>query len=224
MGKQRRQELSSYARENARYLKWEWSQGQYVQAFDFNHNLVGQGSFELMTKTYPLALKPPFPANPSRRARYVIKFHRNDKTLIESFSETYAAVKYLDAVIRDDKVKWLNHSILRVRDVEVQCDQLEDILDHELSDLEDEWTLPEPHPNNIARFLNDKPAPKIERKAPPPPRGEVTIAVICEQLEIEPRIARAILRKKKIPKPASGWSWSEEEADDIAKVIMKGLK
>ena len=50
----------------------------------------------------------------------------------------------------------------------------------------------------------------------------ITVATIAESLNILPREARARLRKASVPKPDSGWMWSEAEAEEIKELIADG--
>jgi hypothetical protein len=54
--------------------------------------------------------------------------------------------------------------------------------------------------------------------------GLTSIADICATLKIEPRVARAILRKSNTPKPPHGWAWDAKAAASITALIKKGLK
>jgi hypothetical protein len=65
---------------------------------------------------------------------------------------------------------------------------------------------------------NSTPAPVSSRKPPkrhkttkPAPDGQITVAMICEELDLAPNKGRNILRKANIKKPKQGWSFKSND-------------
>lgn len=51
----------------------------------------------------------------------------------------------------------------------------------------------------------------------------MTLAELCEQIGMDPKDARGLLRKGPFQKGASGWAWSEGEAREVGKWLEKKL-
>lgn len=102
---------------------------------------------------------------------------------------------------------------------------MEKVIEYELTSLEDQWQVPEPMSSNIRRFLSkpilrpeetSSPIPSPPRHVPRPSKdGLVTIATIAQDIDLDPREARAALRSLKISKPDAGWAWPSDEAEKI---------
>lgn len=135
--------------------------------------------------------------------------------------------------------------------VTVKGTGLEDIMEHDLTKAEEDWELPDPYlgdataiatgerrkikaarPSDSAgpdgsgteRKKRDDDTPKTERKASKPRAsadGLTTLAQICEDIGMEPREARVILRKSDTKKPDAGWAWDPKEAAKV-KATLSG--
>lgn len=148
-----------------------------------------------------------------------------------------------DAVVGDESVRWLDHfTVMTERGVKVHSYQLESVV---LAQSEGE--LREPESGYVARLLGapsksrpavEPPAPRPERAARPErtprertprtprtPRAEglVTLAELCEQIGMDPKDARGLLRRGPFTKGSSGWAWSEGEAREVGKWLEKKL-
>lgn len=75
-----------------------------------------------------------------------------------------------------------------------------------------------------ANTAKPKRTPKTPGKPKAMPPGMISIAAICEELKIEPRIARGILRDSTLTKPEHGWAFTKEEVENVKKIIKKGMK
>lgn len=196
-------------------------------------------------------LERPFPSAPKVPPKFVIAVTRQSHYNTEAFVAMYAAHIFVLAVINEREYKWLNEKELKIDDTTIKGDELEDIIEYKLKPAEREWELPEPYLSR-AHFLatgerhtpalpaNPILTPKQTRaaervilegkspRAPAAPRadrtGLVSIQDICATLKIEPRIARAALRKLNTPKPDVGWAWSPAEAKKIEALIKKEIK
>lgn len=103
---------------------------------------------------------PAFPSAPNTLAEHQLIFRYGEdqrKFNLQLFGSTYSARKMLDAVIGDDKIKWLSPKILSVTTkdgppVFITSDTLEELMEHEYTPAEEEWELPRPH-SDYARWV-----------------------------------------------------------------------
>lgn len=176
------------------------------------------------------------------------------RTLIMTFYADYAAKKFIEEVLQGAAFKWLPantklgytipNTLVTEDDVEIRIphnDDLERLIEHEYSPQEAEWELPEQIVKQVVVFkrafsdaelveavAGERP-PKAKREPKPEkPKidrtGKVSVGEIAEQMGIDPRDARASLRKQKLEKPAGGWMWAQDQVDEIKAIIKKGLK
>lgn len=191
-------------------------------------------------------LAEPFPAAPTRLPVYNVRFDRDGKMVaIHNFCAPYAAKRFIDGVIGDWDHQWASSTEIELhgpQDITIRCEQLEDIMEHEDTPAEAAWQLPTPYPAYVAALRRDAPPehrisnnpddgprkPQRRSSAKKPrvakPGGLVPISDIAGSLNIEPRVARAALRKAKIEKPNHGWAWAEDEVDSIKEAIRDKLK
>jgi len=189
-----------------------------------------------------------FPSSPVRPPNYSLAFFVDgERTADYAFCGTYAAKHFFEAVINDRPYKWLDDRTIETSDgVKPQLrvrgsveNDLEEIIEHEYTELEEAWALPLPYDEyaqSLARGVKHKiepkeeqqpqekkpkeKKPKKERKSPPVPDGLITIQDICAEIGMEPVEARKILRKNKTPKPDHGrWAWDEKGAKQIKKEL-----
>lgn len=67
-----------------------------------------------------------------------------------------------------------------------------------------------------------KASPKKAKKAKKSEANVVSLSDICQELKIEPRVARRKLRNSDIKKPAAGWEWKPGDTDiDAVKELLK---
>ena len=50
----------------------------------------------------------------------------------------------------------------------------------------------------------------------------VPLKKLCAEIDLEPKDARAILRKAKVEKPGGRWEWTKEDAENIKAILVKG--
>lgn len=135
---------------------------------------------------------------------------------------------------------------------ELSCDDLEGLVKFKSNKWQKEWELPRAHrewaheistglriglrqlPDAVVTHVKVKEGHATERrvsgKGPnpqqrprvPPESGMIPLAKICDELGVEGRIARGILRKK-MTKSASGWNFKPEEVETVKK-LLKGAK
>lgn len=195
----------------------------------------------------PKQLDHPFPSSPSRPPKYHISFSHGEKLLQSvGFGALYSARIYIATAIGKNEIKWRGDDSFFVEDIglTVKGDGLEDIMEHELSKTEEAWELPDPYLGDataiatgerrkVRRTALDSEGEDVkektktkepkEPKASKKPRasadGLTTLSEICAAIGIEPRDARAILRKSNTAKPDAGWAWSAKEATSIKQLL-----
>lgn len=178
---------------------------------------------------------------PSRYGFYC--WRKDGAFCFHNFHATYAAKKFIDMIIQDNDFKWVNSQTIitdsgyKIR-AEYHC-SLEDVIEYEYKGKEKDFEFPVPYAGMFARFAGDPSSsssthtdtPKRERereprtpRAPSEPRpdGLVPLADIVQELNMDPREARQILRKSDIDKPSYGWAWPQNEVDKVKKVLKKG--
>lgn len=66
-----------------------------------------------------------------------------------------------------------------------------------------------------------KPRKKAKAKKDTPAEDSTTLQDLCEELDIQPRIARRRLRKAKVERPGQTWSWKKgsDEISNIKSII-----
>ncbi len=180
-------------------------------------------------------LDEPYPSSPTRPPKWGFFFRFQGKYCFHNYYSLYAAKKEIEAFIDGQSYKWLGpRQILCDNGLSIQSEQddgMEKVIEYELTPLEDQWQVPEPMSSNIRRFLSkpilrpegtsspiplEAPPPRREPRAPRPSKdGLVTIAIIAQDISLDPREARAALRALKIEKPDAGWAWPSDEAEKI---------
>lgn len=183
-------------------------------------------------------LEEAFPSSPARPPVYTLNVRRRDplgdKEMFGiGFCTLYGARKYLEVLLDEDDFVQETDTFLRTETgIEVRCSDLRALIDYEYKGQENYWELPEPHVTEALWFRRARDAPpaehtgkskrekRLERKAKRVP-GMLSIGELAEQLGMTPRDARAILRKAKVEKPASGWAWLPDAADKIRALLQE---
>lgn len=194
-----------------------------------------------------LGLKPPFAASPSRPPSIGMYLTKGENRGYKSFCAIYAARKFLDVLFEDDgltRIKGISgeqDTVLCDNGIAVRivCTPIDDVLKHEYSTDEDQWELSDEYVQFAQRFRSmgfDAPVyaskaeggeakPERVKKEPKAPRpskdGMTTIQQIAEELKMEPREARGILRKMKTVKPEVGWAFKGDDIKKIKSILEK---
>lgn len=210
---------------------------------------------DVVTPSEAKGLKNPFPSSPKFTpiCELKIKHTERDMLHVHTFAAWYSAKKMVDALIKDEEIKWLSDHLMEVSNgITIKSMHMNEIMEHEYTKAEAAWELPPPYPNIIRIFrgeaykkeqmekdivdhvmkpvlVSKKQFEKIRDtpKAPRAPKeGMVSIADIASELKVHPRIARGILRDAKIKKPDGGWSWpkGDKAIDTIKTTLKKGMK
>lgn len=193
-------------------------------------------------------LEEAWPSSPVRNPRYVLYCynHENERRWIVNSYGLYAIRKIFDALVGDNEVAPSPldpDRTVTFGDIDVRSEQLDAILNHQYSKAEEAWELPVPYPNDIEQFLRgrrmgtgvketdkgDDEYKKARRggKVPKPVKeridrtGLITVQKICDDIKMEPRDARAALRKAKIEKPSGGWLGDAAWAKEITEILKK---
>ena len=182
------------------------------------------------------------PVRPPRFVLYCVN-HENDRRWVVNSYACYAIRKIFDALVGDNEIEPspLDEKTVTFGEIDIKSDQLQAILDYQYTKAEEAWELPVPYPDNISRFLTGarmgrefdrapgepKPERVKKEKAPPKERidrtGMVTVQTLAEEAGIDPRDARAALRKAKIDKPTGGWLGDEAWAKTIRPVLKAAV-
>ena len=176
--------------------------------------------------------------------KHYVECRLGERLYSETFRDTNSAALFVKAVIGKDKIKWKKddrgaYITMKDDNLVVRCEELEDILEFETSS---ERKLPEEQRRQIEQFLTGHwrrlaedtspvsptgsgaktPKKGLQGSKQSPPDGMVTLADICERLKIEPRKARAFLRKRNEAHDGR-WSWGGRDVQAIEK-LLKGMK
>jgi hypothetical protein len=191
------------------------------------------------------------------KAKRFVLYIEGKREAVHIFTAVYAAKKFLDVILRgESEDDWEVVDVAPVKGmravptlrtdwgIEIRCDELREIMEHEYSTRELAWDLPHPYDKYALLFRRNAPAPREEsavtslaprsdaktssrsrstekrERTPGAARrnagnGLVSITQIAEELNMRPRDARAALRKAKVMKPAGGWAWKQDEVEGV---------
>lgn len=195
-------------------------------------------------------LEEPFPSSPTRPPNYVLYCtnHESDRRYIVNACALYAIRKIFDAIVGENEIapSPLSETTMTFGEVDIKSDQMSAILNHQYSKAEEEWELGRPYPEQIDNFLH---GPRMSRlleqhpgatgtvtktesvKREPKPvkervdrSGMITVQQLASDAGIDPRDARAALRKAKVAKPTGGWLGDEAWAKTIRPVLATAAK
>jgi hypothetical protein len=161
--------------------------------------------------------------------RFGFKSTKYGKLDVCVFYAKFAAKMFLDLMIEDDDVEWLDDNTIRTsQDVIIISQQLRKIYDHKVTyDQERYYKLDESHQSRALIIRSDDQAKAFIPGEDPTSRrrtsrkGMFLMKTIAEELGITPREARGILRTK-MKKPQHGWAWRTAEEVQKIKSILKG--
>lgn len=72
--------------------------------------------------------------------------------------------------------------------------------------------------------LKPNEASRLKQAKTPKSTDGVSLAQICTSLKIDPKEARAALRKTNYPKPGAGWEWDKSQADKISRDVKAAVE
>lgn len=185
-------------------------------------------------------LEEPWPSCPRRNPRYVLYCynHESERQYIINSYARYAIRKLFDAIVGDNKFERSDARTISFGDIDIKSDEMDEILAHEYTKEEAAWEFGAPyivdidnflHGRRMSKTLDDPTQPKPVRvpREPKPVKERIdrsqfiTVQSLAEDIGIDPRDARAALRKAKIEKPAGGWLGDEAWAKGIRDVLKK---
>lgn len=161
--------------------------------------------------------------------RFGFRSTKNGKLDRCVFYDKFAARMFLDLLIQDDEIEWLDDNTIRTnRDVIIKGEQLEKIFNHKLTYNEQRYySLDESHEKRaLVIRSDDHRKPFIEGESSNgrkrhSRKGMTLMKTIAEELGITPREARGILRDK-MKKPEHGWAWRTADEIERIKSIIRG--
>ncbi len=192
-------------------------------------------------------LEEPWPSCPRRNPRYVLYCynHENDRRYIINSYARYAIRKIFDLIVGDNQIEPSPLDPKRTitfGDIDIKSDEMEEILAHKYTKEEEAWNLMAPYHEDVRNFLHggrisnaldDPTQPKSARvpREPKPVKERIdrsqfiTVQSLAEDIGIDPRDARAALRKAKIEKPSIGWMWeNEKDTKEVKKILADAKK
>lgn len=164
--------------------------------------------------------------------RWGFSSSKNGKLDVCVFYARFAAKKFLDLMIEEDEVEWLNDNTLRTTmDITLRGDKLKEIFSHKLTYNENRYhKLSEDSERRTAIIRSDdyaKPfvaGESLSHRKRSSRKGMTLIKVIAEELGITPREARGILREH-MKKPEQGWAWrTTEEVTKIKNILLSQIR
>ena len=169
------------------------------------------------------------PSSPTRLPVAVLYFNGLTR-LVSNWATLYAAKRQLLDAIDGHSYKQIDpNTIVTDDDVSIRSEQMNDLLEYEFTKEEAAWQLPDRDAALLFRLRNaprsradtpqtaeNAPAGITPRRNPAPrPDGLIALADICADLGVDPREARALLRKQ-MSKPTHGsWSFAPEEVESV---------
>jgi hypothetical protein len=127
----------------------------------------------------------------------------------------------IDALCDGKRMKWVTDTIASVKQCVIMSDDLDAVMRYS-GDVPD---LPEPYASHVERIAgrvvtravqkDDAPI-RIRTKVPKAPDGAIPIATIAQELGMEARDARAVLRRHKVAKP---YAWID--TTEIVRMLKK---
>lgn len=193
-------------------------------------------------------LEEPWSSSPTRNPRYVLycNNHENERLLVVNSYARYAIRKLFDAIVGDNEIEPSPldpDRTMTFGDIDIKSEQMDEILAHVYTPEEEAWELGFPYPGYIESFLHGGRMAKFEPGQEVKERGEkrervaaqpkapkldrsqfITVQSLAEEIGIDPRDARAALRKAKIEKPAGGWLGDETWAKGIRDILAAAKK
>lgn len=192
-------------------------------------------------------LPPAFPSSPTRPPRFSIRFDspHTEMHLLSFYSE-YAALAFLNLCFSPadlGKLRWKNSRQATTQgNIVISCDQLEDLLEYEMTRTEEAYQLPQPYPmyaqkitgkqvevpNPMAESLGKaitKKAKRAAQKASKPKKqsktGHKTASDLADAVGLPAPAIRRFLRSLLVERP---YEWNEEQFEVLVSKIKAKAK
>ncbi len=231
-------ELHTFAPRVGEEIEYDIKEAQWrgIHALDIiNH----RNRHMAMALEQELGLPEPFPIYPFKQHPSRFGFtYQNSKGnyLFTNYHSEYAAKHALDAVLEGKTYKWINRRLIITDDgISIKGENvtdLETIIEYKFKGKEAQWMMPEPYKTYYARLAGNVEAPPSRVSTPTQsptrtltpsverPDGLTPLSDIADELGIDPRDARQILRKHS-EKPAWGWAWPANAIEQIRQILRK---
>lgn len=169
----------------------------------------------------------------------VLYCYRTDgsyRMITSHHTELWEARRFLEVLMNADPWQWEEQrmtsdpQLLTERGIRVRGAQLDAIVAYDYTNADRDLILGDEHVRRARQIMTALPDPaevheaiasaraerRVRLERPKVDReGKVTISDIAEELDMEPREARAILRSLKIEKPLGGWLFDPTEVEVI---------
>jgi hypothetical protein len=223
-------------------IEWDEEEAQW-RGLNSLDSLNARNKYMQKALEEMLGLKEPFPISPFKaypsRFGFTIQ-NVQGNYLFKNFHAEYAAKHFLDKLLEGKTFKWINRRLIHCDDgmtIKGENDtDLEIILDYEFKGKEAQWVIPEPYMSYALKLSGkiafkqvpqDEPStprePTVKREPKPSierPDGLTPLSDIADELGIDPRDARQILRKHS-EKPTWGWAWPSDAIDKVRQILKK---
>lgn len=179
--------------------------------------------------------------------RHVLYCYRTDgsyRMITAHFDDLWEARRFLEVLWNADPWTWEDKrmvasspQLITQRGIKVRAETLDEIVAYDYGNDTRDLELADEHRRRAHQIMTALPDPeevreaivatKAERQAkkerPKIDReGKVTIGDIAEELGMEAREARAILRSLKLEKPPGGWLFDPTEVDAVKEKLNAG--
>lgn len=179
--------------------------------------------------------------------RHVLYCYRTDgsfRMITAHFNELWEARRFLELLWNADPWVWEENrmvstspQLLTQRGIKVRATTLEEVVGYDYTADTRNLELPEDQVRRARQIMTAMPDPEEVREAIVANRaerqarkerpkidreGKVTIGAIAEELGMEAREARAILRSLKLEKPPGGWLFDPAEVDAVKEKLTAG--
>lgn len=194
-------------------------------------------------------MKQPYPSSPTRppKAHFYFTVYADGTEVhfeTQGYAELFAAARTYEELTRGHKVKIKNNTATVCTDSHRLTIKgvTKTILDLKLAREEQAWTPRIPKRIQIWSHITSSqpeepnagtvipPTKKTPKQAPrhktqkASPKGMISVAEIAATMNIQPNKARGLLRKAKIQKPKSGWTFKKNDPiiEQIREVLKQG--
>lgn len=174
----------------------------------------------------------PLPSSPARPPTINIWFKwgpQHQRLNIMNACQRWAAANMIRVALNGRQFELMTDGWYITEDEHFMFRLVGDDVEGLLDDPPHEWQVPQPIRNELLRIAGEeeekRPVEKEVRRTTTPRKkvskeGLTTLQEICDEIKMDPRIARKTLRGK-MQKPDAGWAWSPDEVDEIRKLLKK---
>ena len=160
--------------------------------------------------------------------RFGFSASKNGKLDVCVFYAKFAAKKFLDLMIQDDEITWIDDNTIRTSsDVIIKGEKLRKIFDHKVTFDQNRYHMFDQAAEKRCLVIRSddhrKPfiqGESISTRKRTSRKGMTLMKTIAAELGMTPRMARGILRGA-MKKPEHGWAWrTSEEVARIKNILL----